>query len=194
MPYEEMIRWCQKRIGLVIGDFGCGEAKRAEALADRHTVHSFDHVAVNDGVVACEMTHVPLGDETLDVAIFSLSLMGANFTDYLRESHRTLKLDGRLHIIEATARFTDRDRFVRDLQSLGFDVVLDDLWKLPISERRKPNGSRDRGLKSDSDLSCYDRHTAKKRRTPASSPIRARIGGRDLRPPILELLLGQPVT
>ena len=129
VPYEEMIRWCQKRIGLTIGDFGCGEAKLAEALAGRHTVHSFDHVAVNDAVVACDMAHVPLGDETLDVAIFSLSLMGANFTDYLREAHRTLKLDGRLHIIEPTARFTDRERFVRDLQSLGFDVVLEDLWK-----------------------------------------------------------------
>ena len=82
-----MIRWCQKRGGLVIGDFGCGEAKLAEALAGRHTVHSFDHVAVNDAVVACDMAHVPLGDETLDVAIFSLSLMGANFTDYLREAH-----------------------------------------------------------------------------------------------------------
>jgi ubiquinone/menaquinone biosynthesis C-methylase UbiE len=85
-------------------------------------------VAANDTVVACDMAHVPLGDETLDVAIFSLSLMGANFTDYLREAHRTLKLDGRLHIIESTARFTDRERFVRDLQSLGFDVVLDYLW------------------------------------------------------------------
>ncbi len=129
VPYEEMIRWCQKRGGLTIGDFGCGEAKLAEALAGRHTVHSFDHVAVNDAVVACDMAHVPLGDETLDVAIFSLSLMGANFTDYLREAHRALKLDGRLHIIEPTARFTDRERFVRDLQSLGFDVVLEDLWK-----------------------------------------------------------------
>ncbi|HVS34758.1 MAG TPA: methyltransferase domain-containing protein [Gemmataceae bacterium] len=129
VPYEEMIRWCQKRSGLVIGDFGCGEAKLAEALADRHTVHSFDHVAVNAAVVACDMAHVPLGDEMLDVAIFSLSLMGANFTDYLREAYRTLKLDGRLHIIEATARFTDREKFARDLQSLGFDVVVDDLWK-----------------------------------------------------------------
>ncbi len=129
VPYEEMIRWCQKRSGLVIGDFGCGEAKLAEALAERHTVHSFDHVAVNDAVVACDMGQVPLVDETLDVAIFSLSLMGANFTDYLREARRTLKLDGRLHIIESTARFTDREGFVRDLQSLGFDVVLEDLWK-----------------------------------------------------------------
>jgi superfamily II DNA or RNA helicase len=104
IPYEEMIRWCQQRSGYAIADFGCGEAKLAEAVSDRHTVYSFDHVAINNNVVACDMAHLPLNDEELDVAIFSLSLMGSNFTDYLREAHRTLKLDGQLHIIEATSR------------------------------------------------------------------------------------------
>jgi hypothetical protein len=130
VPYEEMIRWCQKRTGLVIGDFGCGEAKLAETVGDRHTVHSFDHVAINDRVVACDITHVPLDNECLDVAIFSLSLMGANFTDYLREAQRTLKLDGQLHIIEATSRFSDRSRFAADLKKLGFGMVdIEDCWK-----------------------------------------------------------------
>ena len=41
-----------------IGDFGCGEAKLAEAVKDRHTVLSFDHVAANDDVVACDVAHV----------------------------------------------------------------------------------------------------------------------------------------
>jgi hypothetical protein len=63
VPYDEMIRWCQQRSGYVIGDFGCGEARLAEAVSDRHTVYSFDHVAVNDDVVACDMAHVPLEDE-----------------------------------------------------------------------------------------------------------------------------------
>jgi hypothetical protein len=130
VPYEEMIRWCQKRSGYVIGDFGCGEAKLAEAVSNRHTVYSFDHVAVSDEVVACDMAHVPLDDETLDVALFSLSLMGANFTDYIREAHRTLKLDGQLHIIEATARFSDRNGFAKALEGLGFTVVnVEDWWK-----------------------------------------------------------------
>jgi hypothetical protein len=130
VPYEEMIRWCRQRSGYVIGDFGCGEAKLAEAVSDRHTVHSFDHVAVNDDVIACDMAHVPLDDATLDVAIFSLSLMGANFTDYLREAHRTLKLDGQLHIIEATDRFTDRTEFARALEGFGFAIVsVEDKWK-----------------------------------------------------------------
>jgi superfamily II DNA or RNA helicase len=104
IPYEEMIRWCQQRSGYTIGDFGCGEAKLAEAVSGRHTVYSFDHIAINNNVIACDMAHVPLNDEELDVAIFSLSLMGSNFTDYLREANRTLKLDGQLHIIEATSR------------------------------------------------------------------------------------------
>jgi ubiquinone/menaquinone biosynthesis C-methylase UbiE len=130
VPYDEMIRWCQQRSGYVIGDFGCGEARLAEAVSDRHTVYSFDHVAVNDDVVACDMAHVPLEDEALDVAIFSLSLMGANFTDYVREAYRTLKLDGQLHVIEATSRFTDRGQFVKALESLGFAVVkVEDKWK-----------------------------------------------------------------
>jgi hypothetical protein len=148
IPYEEMVRWCQQRSGYCIGDFGCGEAKLAEAVSDRHTVYSFDHIAVNNKVIACDMAHVPLEDEALDVAIFSLSLMGSNFTDYLREAYRTLKLDGQLHIIEATSRFSDRDRFRNELETLGFDVVnVQDRWKFTHiraikAERRLQEGVR----------------------------------------------------
>ena len=74
----------------MVGDFGCGEAFIAAAVADRHAVHSFDHVAINDAVVACDIAHVPLATGVLDVAIFCLSLMGANFTDYAREARRCL--------------------------------------------------------------------------------------------------------
>jgi ubiquinone/menaquinone biosynthesis C-methylase UbiE len=85
---------------------------------------------VNDDVIACDMAHVPLEDETLDVAVFSLSLMGANFADYVREAHRTLKLDGKLHVIEATSRFSDRQQFLKALELLGFAVVtVEDKWK-----------------------------------------------------------------
>jgi hypothetical protein len=130
IPFKEMIHWCQQRSGYTIGDFGCGEAHLAEAVSDRHIVHSFDHVAVNAGITACDMAHVPLDDETLDVAIFSLSLMGSNSSDYLQEAYRTLKLDGHLHIIEATSHFSQLERFLADLASLGFDIVrAEDLWK-----------------------------------------------------------------
>ena len=130
VPFEEMANDLSIREGYVVGDFGCGEALLAEKLGDRCTVHSFDHVAVNDSVTACDIADVPIDDGEFDVAVFCLSLMGSNFTDYLKEAHRTLKLDGRLHIYEATSGFTDRDQFAADLKTLGFgQVSIEDEWK-----------------------------------------------------------------
>ena len=123
VPVREEIRWLEEREGLVVGDFGCGEALVAAEVGDRHIVHSFDHVAIDHRVVACDMARVPLGDGVLDVAIFSLSLMGANFTDYLREARRCLRLDGWLHIWEPTSRFDDAERFCQGLGGLGFEVL-----------------------------------------------------------------------
>ncbi len=141
VPVEEVIRYYtdeQGEQGLVIADFGAGEAQLAAALGDRHTVHSFDHVAIDDRVTVCDMAHTPLEDASLDAAVFSLSLMGSNFGDYLREAARTLKRDRVLHIYEATTRFgsteaevkANRQAFAHQLRSFGFDVVeVTDRWK-----------------------------------------------------------------
>lgn len=75
----------------MVADFGCGEALLAKTLEDTHTVHSFDLVAVNSHVVACDMAHVPLPDACVDVSVFCLSLMGTNFADYVIEANRVLK-------------------------------------------------------------------------------------------------------
>lgn len=120
VPVNEMIAWCQNREGYEIGDFGCGEALFAKAVGDRHTIHSFDHIAIDDSVIDGDMAHTPLDNESLHVAVFSLSLMGANLTDYIREAHRVLKIDGNLHIWEATSRFNDVQRFCASLDKLGF--------------------------------------------------------------------------
>jgi hypothetical protein len=123
VPYKEEIRWLSEREGLVVGDFGCGEALIGAAVSDRHKVHSFDHVAIDQRAVACDIAHVPLENGALDVAIFCLSLMGANFTDYVREGHRCLRLDGWLHIWEPASYFEDLNKFCSKLSKLGFDVM-----------------------------------------------------------------------
>ena len=128
IPYEEAIKWLVKRPLWVVGDFGCGEALLAKEL--KNQVHSFDHIAINDNVFACDMAQVPLANESLDAVIFSLSLMGSNYVDYLREAHRCLKLDGHLWIAEATSRISDIAAFTEMLERLGFDV-------LPISKKWK---------------------------------------------------------
>jgi hypothetical protein len=40
------------------------------------------------GVVACNMAEVPLPDASVDVAVFSLSLMGTDYGLFLEEAHR----------------------------------------------------------------------------------------------------------
>ena len=65
--------------------------------------------------------------------------MGANFTSYVREAYRTLKVDGHIHIIEATERFTNREQFAKNLEHLGFDVIrIEDLWKFTDIRAIKP--------------------------------------------------------
>lgn len=122
VPFKEFIRWCRIREGYVIADFGCGEALVAKAVSDLHTVHSFDHVAIDDSVIEGDMAKTNLDPESVDVALFSLSLMGSNFSDYLREAYRVLKIDGQLHIWEALSRFDDVGRFAKSLEQLGFQV------------------------------------------------------------------------
>lgn len=110
-----------RRAGRVIGDFGCGEADLARQLSGKHTVHSFDHIAINDAVTACDMIQVPLEDRSLDVAVFCLSLMGSNSGRYLQEGHRTLDVGGQL-ITVVPKRHAERVNLRNQLYSLGFDV------------------------------------------------------------------------
>jgi hypothetical protein len=73
----------------VVGDFGCGECLLQAAVPNRMV--GLDHVAWDPTVIAGDMAASPLEAASLDVAVFSLSLMGTNWRDYLREAHRTLK-------------------------------------------------------------------------------------------------------
>jgi superfamily II DNA or RNA helicase len=129
IPYEEIIKRLQKLSKRAqIGDFGCGEAKIMEAIgADR--VYSFDHVAINDKVTACDMKKVPLADDALDVVIFSLSLMGKNWREYIKEAKRCLATNGSLLIAETTKSLTGNGRLsrLRDvLKEEGFDTYQDE--------------------------------------------------------------------
>lgn len=82
---------------------GCGEARLGAIVSNK--VHSFDLVAANDSVVATDISHVPLANESVDIVVFCLSLMGTNFMDFLKEGMRILRPSGRLLIAEVQSRF-----------------------------------------------------------------------------------------
>ena len=111
----------------VVADFGCGEARLARALKDVATVHSFDFVKLNDYVTVCDFANTPLEDESCDVVVFCLSLMGTNLKDYLKEANRVLKNGGIMKIAEVVSRFKDLplDDVVKTISSYGFQLK----WK-----------------------------------------------------------------
>jgi SAM-dependent methyltransferase len=90
-------------------------------------VYSFDHVAINPSVIACDMSRTGLDGEILDIAVFSLSLMGVNWQDYLKEAFRMLRPGGLLKISEPASGW-DKDNF-RELklgiEAAGFQLLGD---------------------------------------------------------------------
>jgi len=120
-PLTKMIeRIKQMPASKVVADFGCGEAMLAASVPNR--VHSFDLYAVNDRVTVCEMSHVPLEKESVDVAVFCLSLMGTNFKDYIMEANRVLVRNGVLLIAEVKSRMEESglSNFIDFMEECGF--------------------------------------------------------------------------
>jgi len=121
-PVDAIVQYVRQRgPDIIVADFGCGDAKLASSVSNQ--VHSFDLVAVNENVTACDMRKVPLSSKSVDVAVFCLSLMGTNLVDFLSEAHRVIKLGGVLKIAEVKSRFVDVDKFISDVCSLGFKLV-----------------------------------------------------------------------
>lgn len=137
-PLDLIISWLKKQpSSWVVADFGCGEARLAEELTQHRlkvdkkakkgkngavNIHSFDLVARNSFITASDIAHVPLEKESVDVAVFCLSLMGTNVADFLKEAYRVLRPGGALKIAEVKSRFDKIATFVEALKLAGFDV------------------------------------------------------------------------
>uniref|UniRef100_A0A1I8PA24 Ribosomal RNA-processing protein 8 n=2 Tax=Stomoxys calcitrans TaxID=35570 RepID=A0A1I8PA24_STOCA len=125
-PLNRIIKMIKKLPkSLEIGDFGCGEGMLAKSVP--HKVYSMDLVSCRDDIIACDMANTPLTTHTLDVAVYCLSLMGTNLSDYLLEANRVLKVDGQMYVAEIQTRFDNVKDFVRKLDSFGFQLVKQDV-------------------------------------------------------------------
>ncbi|CAI5514182.1 unnamed protein product [Closterium sp. Naga37s-1] len=131
-PLHVIIDWIRQcPATLTVADFGCGEAKLAASVPNK--VISLDLVAAAPHVIACNMAHTPLQDSSVNIAVFCLSLMGADYPSFLSESHRVLQPGGSLIIAEVRSRFdpttggAELKDFLAALKHLGFRLVTKDL-------------------------------------------------------------------
>ncbi|GAB1609477.1 ribosomal RNA-processing protein 8-like [Argonauta hians] len=128
-PLEKIIDYVRQtpRSSKIV-DFGCGEALLAQSVP--HEVFSYDLVALNKHVTACDMSHIPLKIASMDTAVFCLSLMGTNMIDYIAEAARVLKHKGVLLIAEVVSRFKKQLDFVREIEKMGFSHLSTSSYKL----------------------------------------------------------------
>ena len=119
---EEEKKKEKKKQVVEVADMGCGVARLAATLAGdaRFVVHSYDLVAANARVEACNIAHVPLADGAVDAAVFCLSLMGTDYVQFLLEGRRVLRTGGLLVVAETKSRIPSVGRFVRGVEALGF--------------------------------------------------------------------------
>lgn len=123
VPFVVISEQVNKRPDWVIGDFGCGEALLSKSIGNK--VYSYDHVAINSSVIACDMADTGAESDILDVAVFSLSLMGVNWSDYIKEAFRMVKAGGLLKISEPASNWeTDGfERLKKGIQDAGFELL-----------------------------------------------------------------------
>ncbi|KAL9684416.1 hypothetical protein QQ045_021852 [Rhodiola kirilowii] len=130
-PVNIIMKWLKnKSPSLVVADFGCGDARLSKNVKNK--VHSFDLVAKDPSVIACDMSNTPLESSSIDVAVFCLSLMGINYQSFIQEANRVLKPSGWLLIAEVKSRFdpntggADPNAFIKAVCELGFTSELKD--------------------------------------------------------------------
>ena len=123
IPYKEIAKKIKGRPDWIIADMGCGENLLSKEIENR--VHAFDYVALDgEDVVECDITNVPLDDGFVDAVVFSLSLMGSNSNDYLKEGFRITRPYGNLFIAEPKKKWEGRvEELEKIVEEVGFKVI-----------------------------------------------------------------------
>jgi hypothetical protein len=125
----ELTKFKTKKTKHVI-DMGCGTAKIAEHFKEdpRFKFTNYDHVAINDTVQVCDISKMPLEEDSVDICIMSLALWGSNCEEYIQEALRVLDSQGTLYIIDSTKRWSeegcqDAEKLKQMLARNGFRII-----------------------------------------------------------------------
>lgn len=139
-PIDYIVKFIKKRIvakrpidKIRFADIGCGkEPLLKKKLPPKARVDSFDLISAHEDVKEENMERLPIQDETIHCAVYSLSLMAKNLGQVILEGKRILKIGGSMLIVEVTSRFEGQEKkFASKLEKIGL--------KLKSTSSLKPN-------------------------------------------------------
>ena len=124
-------------------DLGCGKAWIARHFLDdpRFAFTNFDHVACNALVTKCDISLLPLDDDSTEIAILCLAMWGSNCASYVGEAYRVLETHGLLYVVEPTRRWLDEScgdggvpthRLRALLETCGFKIMEERIEKFSL--------------------------------------------------------------
>jgi superfamily II DNA or RNA helicase len=108
IPVNKIISKLESKIKykLKILDLGCGRN-----LIKQHFKHNtnlnitgYDYVE-NNGSKIADISHLPEENDIIDICVYSQSLMGSNWKEYLTEGKRVLRYNGEMIISESVERY-----------------------------------------------------------------------------------------
>lgn len=107
IPINNIIKYLETKqhYRLTILDLGGGRNEIANHFINtKLSIKGYDHIAYN-GSQVIDIASLPDKDESIDICIYSQSLMGHNWKQYINEGIRTLRYHGEIIISESIERY-----------------------------------------------------------------------------------------
>lgn len=107
----------------VIADLGCGTNKLKRLVNNYKEWYSVDHFSDDETVIKSDISNLKeyIADNSVDIAIFCMSLWGKNYMDYIKEAYRYLKKDGIIYICEPTEKINQAELIGGTLM-MGYEI------------------------------------------------------------------------
>ncbi|MBA43225.1 MAG: hypothetical protein CMF62_04340 [Magnetococcales bacterium] len=125
LPIQIIIKYLEKLQDhkLNILDLGCGRNLISKHFESSKTINivGYDHVSFN-GSISKDISNLDnVNEQSIDVCIFSQSLMGSNWKEYLDEAKRVLRYRGEIIIVDSVNRYENIKDYVLQLFKLDCD-------------------------------------------------------------------------
>ena len=108
----------------VIADLGCGMNQLKTLVNSYSQWYSFDHYSDDETVIKADISDLReyLQDNSVDAAVFCMSLWGTNYMDYIKESYRYLKNGGIVYVAEPKDKI-NQSELIGGATQIGFEII-----------------------------------------------------------------------